>query len=167
MRIYLLGMMGSGKSTVGKKLAGKLSFKFYDLDHLIEKKISMTIDEFFQLEGEEKFRKIEQEILRETFLLNNVVISTGGGTPCFFSNITEINENGISCYLEANIALLISRLQGATEQRPLLKKYKNKAELTEYLQGLLNEREVYYKQANKTIPAIDVSPNNLINILGL
>ncbi|MDF1547893.1 MAG: shikimate kinase [Bacteroidales bacterium] len=167
MRIYLLGMMGSGKSTVGKKLANKLSFQFHDLDDLIEAKLSMSIADFFEKEGEDKFRIIEQVALRETFLLENVVISTGGGAPCFFSNISEINEHGLSCYLEADIGLLISRLQGATEQRPLLKNFNTDTELRTYLQNLLSQREFFYKQAKRIVPAIDVTANKLARVLGL
>jgi len=160
-------MMGSGKSTVGKKLANKLSHRFIDLDDLIEQKLSMSIADFFEKEGEDKFRIIEQSTLRETFLLDNVVISTGGGAPCFFSNIDEINQHGISCYLEADIKLLISRLQGATEQRPLLKNFSGEAELEIYLQNLLVKREKYYQQAKVIVPALDATAQKLIEALGL
>lgn len=160
-------MMGSGKSTVGKKLANKLSFQFHDLDDLIEAKLSMSIAAFFEKEGEDKFRLIEQKTLRETFQLDNVVISTGGGAPCFFSNISEINNHGLSCYLEADIGVLVNRLQGALEQRPLLKNFNTETELRDYLQTMLSKRESYYKQAKTIVPAIDVTANKLIEALGL
>jgi len=167
MRVYLLGMMGSGKSTVGKKLANKISYQFYDLDDLIEARIGTSIADFFESEGEEKFRLIEQETLRETFRVDNVVISTGGGAPCFFNNIDEINNNGISCYLQAEVGVLLSRLKGAVEQRPLLRNLGSEAKITEYLTQLLVKREPFYTQAQKIVPALSVSADKLITALDL
>ncbi len=165
MRIYLLGMMGCGKSTVGKKLANKLLYDFYDLDDLIEFKIGTTIADFFEKEGEERFRLIEQETLRETFAFENAVISAGGGTPCFFNNIDEINKNGLSCYLQAEVGVLLSRLKGAVEQRPLLKSLGSEENIGEYLAKLLEKREAFYLQASKIVPAIDVNAEKLIKAL--
>ncbi len=167
MRIYLLGMMGSGKSTVGKKLANKLLYDFFDLDDLIEAKIGSTIADFFEKEGEERFRLIEQETLRETFAFENAVISTGGGAPCFFTNINEINNNGLSCYLQAEVGVLLSRLKGAIDQRPLLKSLGSEENIREYLEELLEKRAVFYLQATKIVPAIDVSAEKLIEALGI
>ena len=162
MRIYLLGMMGSGKSTVGRKLANKLSYSFYDLDDLIESKIEMTIADFFEKEGEDKFRLLEQETLRETFAYEKAVISTGGGTPCFFDNINEINKHGESCYLNAEVGVLLSRLKGAVEQRPLLNKLGSEEKIKDYLAQLLEKRNAFYRRAKKIVPALDVSAEKLI-----
>lgn len=167
MRIYLLGMMGSGKSTVGRKLANKISYDFLDLDDMIEDKIGMSIADFFATEGEEKFRFIEQETLRETFQLENVIVSTGGGVPCFFNNIEEINQNGVSCYLQADVGVLLSRLKGAIEQRPLLNKLGSDEKIKEYLSELLLKREQFYTKAHKIVPAIDVSAAKLMDVLPL
>jgi shikimate kinase len=165
MRIYLIGMMGSGKSTVGKKLANKLNYDFYDLDDLIESKIGMTIANFFEKEGEEKFRLLEQETLRETFSFENAIIATGGGAPCFFDNMAEINKNGVSCYLQAEVGVLLSRLKGAIDQRPLIKSLGSEQKIREYLENLLDKRASFYRQANKIVPAIDVSAEKLMEAL--
>jgi shikimate kinase len=117
--------------------------------------------------GEDRFRQIEQETLRETFTFENVVISTGGGAPCFFNNIDEINKNGLSCYLHAEVGVLLSRLKGAVDQRPLLNKLGNEEKISEYLTQLLSKREYFYKKAHKIVPALDVSAEKLIHALEL
>src|SRR5688500_7926474 len=100
MKVFLIGFMGSGKSTVGKKLAQKMTLDFIDLDAYIEKQRQKTISYFFENFGEEKFREIERDALAELLEKDNVVISTGGGTPCFFDNMEKIKKNGISVYIE-------------------------------------------------------------------
>ncbi|MCF6241752.1 MAG: shikimate kinase [Bacteroidales bacterium] len=152
MRIYLIGFMGSGKSTAGKKLANKLALDFFDLDDLIEQESAMTIAEYFENFGEAKFRELENIVLQKTFQLENVLISTGGGTPCFFNAIDEINENGISVYLKAEIPLIISRLKDEKNQRPLIKS-KNNEELKEYLNSLLEQRKIHYEKAHIVVDA--------------
>ncbi len=147
MRVYLIGFMGSGKSTAGKKLARKLGLGFFDLDELIEQESSLSISTYFKKYGEAKFRELENEILWKTFQLENVLISTGGGTPCFFDNIQRINQKGISVYLKADIALIISRLKGEKNQRPLIKD-KSDDELRKYLMDLLSRREKFYEKAH-------------------
>jgi shikimate kinase len=94
--VYLIGFMGSGKTTVGRKLAKKLDHPFIDLDETIENRYRISIPTIFSKYDEKVFRKIEHETLKSLLHLQNHVISTGGGTPCFFNNIDLINENGIS-----------------------------------------------------------------------
>ena len=132
MLIYLIGFMGSGKTTAGKKLARKLAYNFVDLDSLIESETGMSIQNYFGEFGEEKFRLLEQKTLKSTFAFKNTVVSTGGGAPCFFNNIDEINSKGLSIYLKADINLIISRLQGGKNKRPLIKN-KNEGELKSYI----------------------------------
>jgi len=120
MLVYLIGFMGSGKTTVGKKLAGKLGYDFIDLDEMIEKKYRITINNIFNKFDENAFRLIEQETLTETFKLKNTVISTGGGTPCFFNNMQLINKYGISVYLKMHKQSLYDRLINSKTKRPLL-----------------------------------------------
>ncbi len=166
MLIYLLGLMGSGKTTIGKKLAKKLAYQFVDLDDLIEKKIGISIANYFEKFGEESFRLIEQQTLRETLELNNTIVSTGGGTPCFFSNMEEINRIGISFYLKTDVDLLISRLKGATDQRPLLKNM-NSEELKKYLTNLSIKREPFYQKANFVVDAKDLTVEKMLVKLDL
>lgn len=148
--IYLLGFMGSGKSFYGKKLAGKLNMGFIDLDKLIEQKTSMSINKIFEIKGEKEFRKLESEILKETFELNNTLVSLGGGTPAFFNNMELINKNGISVYIKMHPKSLVVRLLQSNNKRPLIQQLKRN-EVFEYVEKKLLERETFYNQANITI----------------
>ena len=100
MKIYLVGFMGCGKSTYGKKLAGKLKYSSVDLDKLVEEKAGKTVYEIFESEGEDAFRKLEAEALRETADLDNCVIATGGGAPAYWENMAWMNENGKAVFLK-------------------------------------------------------------------
>jgi shikimate kinase len=160
MRIYLVGLMGSGKTTAGKTLAKKLGVPFHDLDDIIETEIGMTISEYFEQFGEDKFRIVEQECLRKTFSFEDVVIATGGGAPCFFTNMDEIKNNGISFYLNANVNLLCSRLIDVKDKRPLISDISNE-QLAENLRGLLDRREPFYEKADYAVNAKDPLPEIL------
>ena len=144
--------MGSGKTTAGKKLARKLTYNFIDLDLLIESETGMSISAYFEKFGEEKFRLLEQQVLRTSFKLKNTIISTGGGAPCFYDNIDEINKNGLSVYLNADINLIISRLHGEKNQRPLIKD-KGDEEFKNYIRDLLLKREPFYNKAKIVVSA--------------
>ena len=146
--------MGSGKTTVGKKLAKKLNYQFVDLDDILVEKCGCSIAEYFEKQGEESFRLIEQLTLRESFSFEKTVIATGGGAPCFFNNMDEILDHGISFYLKANANLLFSRLKDAKDQRPLLNKLTNE-QLTHNLEDLLSKRDKFYSRANYSVNAID------------
>ncbi len=164
MRIYLLGYMGSGKSTLGKSLAKNLNFGFIDLDTYLEKGYDKTISEIFATEGEARFREIEKEYLIKTSALENTVISTGGGTPCFNDNITWMNNNGITVYLQMTVEGLSNRLKNAKEERPLIKGL-NATELNEFIRKNLEIREPFYKQANYIISGENVQAKKVINLL--
>ena len=166
MRIYLLGLMGSGKTTIGKKLAKKLNYQFVDLDEVIEQKYGCSIAEYFEKYGEDSFRVVEQQTLRESFQHNDAVVSTGGGVPCFFNNMDEILEFGVSIYLMADVNLLVQRLKGGTDQRPLIKN-KSIEELKEYLRQMTLKREVFYKRANLIIDAKDLTVEKILDELDL
>src|SRR5690554_5919230 len=109
-RVFLIGYMGSGKTTVGKKLAQSLSLSFIDLDDFIQNKYRKTIADIFADLGEEGFRKIESKALREVSEIEDVVISTGGGAPCFYDNIEVMNNAGVTVYIEVDPQELASRL---------------------------------------------------------
>jgi shikimate kinase len=114
--------MGSGKSTLAKKMAKKLNRSFYDLDHEIEKVVGLTVSQMFDQNGENYFRGLESKVLKE-ILENNelIVLSVGGGTPCFYDNMQLINNSGVSVYLKYNAGILTSRLMNAKVKRPLIK----------------------------------------------
>jgi len=147
MRIFLVGFMGSGKSSLGRKLAHRLGFSFIDLDKMIEEKEGRSISEIFENKGENSFREIEHECLKQTLLVEDAVISTGGGTPCFFNNMDLINQNGISVYIKFNSGMLASRLSKDKGKRPLLKHSDNKKDFQDHIEKLLSKREKYYLQS--------------------
>ncbi len=120
MKIYLIGYMSSGKSTLGKTLANRLQLKFIDTDEAFETKYQISINDFFIKFGEEKFRELEHQLLSSLAKIEDAVISTGGGTPCYYNNIDIINENGISIYLKLHPKSIISRLKASKKQRPLV-----------------------------------------------
>lgn len=148
MRIYIIGYMGSGKSTVSEKLAKKLNLLRFDLDELFEQRFKVDISSFFDKYDETLFRKFESLLLKETILLNNVVISTGGGTPCFYNNMEWMKQFGITVYLEMNAKSLLSRLQASKKKRPLMQDKKTADQLLEFIQNHMRKRDIWYSQAD-------------------
>lgn len=145
MRIFLLGFMGSGKSYSGQKLASRFGLDFIDLDIYIEEKEGRSIREIFEKEGEDYFRKVEQDCLLEMINKEKVVIATGGGTPCFFENMEWMNKNGITVFLETPVSLLIERLIAGMAHRPLLNGF-SKKDLSLFIEKKLEERNPFYYQ---------------------
>jgi len=147
-RIFLIGYMGVGKTTIGKNLAEKLNMPFIDTDLFIENRYRGKITDIFVEEGEEKFRRIEQKILQEIIhRWGNVVVSTGGGTPCFFHNMKLMNTSGITVYLKISTELLIERLINMKCVRPLIKD-KSPEEIKCFVADNLVKREPFYSQAS-------------------
>lgn len=156
MLIFLVGYMGSGKTTVGKKLAGHLNFDFIDLDRFIENTFKVTIPTVFERYDETTFRKLESETLNKTFKLQNTVIATGGGTPCFYNNMELINKNGISIYLKLSTKSLFHRLINSKQKRPLIKN-KSIDEIKNFIEENLKTREPYYEQAKIITKGEDIT----------
>lgn len=148
-RILLIGYMGAGKTTLGAALAETLGLDFIDLDLFIEERFRKSISQIFAEKGEAEFRLIEQRMLHEVAEFENVIISTGGGTPCFFDNIDYMNNQGLTVYLKVPIDRLFTRLSIARNKRPLIKD-KNDDELLNFIQEQLAKREPYYKKATHT-----------------
>ncbi|CAN5200500.1 shikimate kinase [soil metagenome] len=148
--LYLLGLMGSGKSRLGKELAKKLMLPFIDLDRYIEEQEGKSINDIFQTEGEDDFRKLEHHYLMEVAALPAAVVSLGGGTPCFFDNMEIIKQTGRSLYLQTPTPILASRLASGKTLRPLLGG-KDEAAIRDFLAHQLLSREQYYLQANLTV----------------
>lgn len=137
--------MGSGKSYSGKRLAEKFGMSFIDLDDYIEAKEGRTIREIFEKNGEEYFRIVEKESLFEMGEKEMTIISTGGGTPCFFDNMNWMNGNGVTVFLETSVDVLANRLFDEMEKRPLLKTF-SKDELKNFIAKKLKERNPFYHQ---------------------
>jgi len=149
-RIILIGYMGAGKTTVGKALAKELGLQFYDLDWYIESRRRKTVPQLFAEVGEEGFRKMEYNMLHEAAEFEDVVISCGGGTPCFFDNIDYMNRQGQVVYLRCAPEVLRSHLLMGKTERPLLKG-KSPEELTAFIQEQLEKREPFYTKARYTL----------------
>jgi shikimate kinase len=145
--------MGAGKTTVGKALSKELGIPFYDLDWYIESRMRKTVAQLFAERGEENFRQIEYNMLHEVAEFEDVIISCGGGTPCFFDNIDYMNEQGETIYLKATPEVLYGHLKMGKTVRPLLLG-KTEDELLSYIGQQLSVRENYY---NKAKHVLDVS----------
>ena len=145
--IFLWGMPGSGKSTLGKKLANHLSYSWIDTDVSIEKSEGKTIEQIFNEEGEEKFRTLEENCLDELLSLKQTVISCGGGFPVFNNNATKMLEAGFCIYLDANLELLCQRILEGKDQRPLFSGV-NLEKINDNLRNLFQKRQFIYELAH-------------------
>jgi shikimate kinase len=150
IRIILIGYMGAGKTTVGKELAKALGVPFYDLDWYIETRMRKTVKQIFDERGEEGFRKLEYNMLHEVAEFENVIVSCGGGTPCFFDNIDYLNQQGDTVYLKAQPDVLYKHLQMGKGVRPLLLN-KTPDEVQSFITKQLALREPFYAKAKHTI----------------
>ena len=150
VRIIIIGYMGAGKTTVGKALARALGLPFYDLDWYIESRMHKTVPQIFAERGEEGFRQVERNMLHEVAEFEDVIISCGGGTPCFFDNMAYLNAQGETIYLKATPEVLYKHLQMGKTVRPLLRD-KTPDEMLAFITGQLGQREPYYGQARHTL----------------
>jgi shikimate kinase len=160
MRIYLVGYMGSGKTKTAEALSKIFNFKIADTDKLVVEKTGRTISSVFEIEGQEFFRDIEKDVLRNTIKQENIIVATGGGTPCFFDNMEWMNAHGITVYLEANPGLLFHRLATSRAGRPLIESL-NDIELMEQITGHLAVRIPVYRKAMITVNAADLNAKAL------
>jgi shikimate kinase len=161
MNIYIIGAMGSGKSTTGKKLAAKLGWTFRDTDLMIEEAEGMSVREYFSTFGEEAFRRMETQIIEELGGESNIVVSCGGGTPCYGNNMEIMKRTGVVVYLKMTPEALIKRLETGKQERPLIKNLEGK-ELVDKISSLLDERGKIFDQAHIIINGISVNLNGLI-----
>lgn len=146
IRIFLTGYMGAGKTTLGKAFARELNVPFIDLDWYIEERFHKSIRELFVERGEASFRELERNMLHEVSEFEDVIISTGGGTPCFFDNMDYMNGHGQTVFLDVHLDILFNRLRVATHQRPILQG-KTDEELRAFIADALEKRAPFYVQA--------------------
>jgi len=162
-KIVLVGMPGSGKTTLGREIAKRLGFRFYDLDHLIEAKAGVRISTIFSEKGEGFFRQMESEVLRSCLEKEeSFVLSTGGGAPCFNANMKLINQYALSVYLEVPLGQLLSRLTGGqVQKRPLFYGLET-GEIVLKLKSMHELRHSYYEMAKIKLSGEDISAELLI-----
>ena len=149
-RIIIIGYMGSGKTTVGHALSQELGLPFYDLDWYIETRMHRTVKQIFDEKGEEGFRKIEHNLVHEVAEFEDVIISCGGGTPCFFDNIDYINRQGETVYLKCTTDVLYKHLKMGKTVRPLLLN-KTPDEVKTFIEAQLKQREPFYAKAKHIV----------------
>jgi shikimate kinase len=164
MRIFLLGYMASGKSTLGAALADALNCAFMDLDELLEGKLGMPVGAFIEQKGELSFRKAEHEALVSWLEEGpkDAVMALGGGTPVFYDHMALLNESGRTVFLDVSIGELAQRLKGSTD-RPLIK---SQEDLVEFVAKHLFERRPYYSQAQMRVKGDDLEVKDLTAALG-
>ncbi len=164
MRIFLIGFMGCGKSTMGRSLAAALNLTFVDLDTYLEERFFRTIPQIFAEEGEDAFRRKERKVLEEVAAFDQVIVATGGGAPCFFDNMELMNEAGYCVFLDVDMETLIHRLTHARIERPLVKG-KSPNELRKFIGGLMQKRRPFYEKARYIIKGSEIKPEQVIELV--
>jgi shikimate kinase len=164
MRIYLVGYMGSGKSTVGRRLALLAGLHFIDLDKYIEERNCRSVPQIFAIEGETAFREKEHKALEEVSVFDDVVVATGGGAPCFFTNMELMNRTGITLFLDLEPRILAGRLAVSKTERPLIKG-KTRQELTDFIILNLEKRRPFYEQSRFRITDTEMDPEEILQMI--
>jgi len=165
MDIYLLGYMGSGKTTIGQLLAKRIGYDFIDYDQFISQKENASISDIFTSKGEIYFRKKEALYLKELLKVTKTkkIVSLGGGTPCYGNNMQDIKDSGVtSVYLNVPVIELTRRLWDEKSQRPLVANQESKETLEEFVRKHLFERSFYYNQASKVIKVTDQNESQIV-----
>jgi shikimate kinase len=159
--IYLVGPMGSGKTTIGNRLAQKLDLSFYDSDHEIEERTGASVSLIFEIEGESGFRKRENQMLRELCALEGVLVATGGGAVISQANRDLMRKSGVVIYLRTSVGQQLERL-GRDRTRPLLQTRNKESRLA----ALARDRNPLYEEiADLVFPAKNRNIDNTVNQL--
>ena len=156
MIIFLVGFMGCGKSTIGRRIARRLGYGFVDTDSVVEDKAGKRITDIFAGSGEDEFRRLETEAIEELPEGEDIVVATGGGLPCFGDNLGLMKSKGLLVYFKMRHEMLFGRLKGGRERRPKLAGVDD-ARHMEYVRETLAQREPYYAQASMVIDCNGVS----------
>lgn len=164
MKVFLIGYMASGKTRLGKELSEITGYPHIDLDEVFEERYRISVDDFFAKYDESSFRRLEQELLIETESMPNAIVSTGGGTPCFFRNMDFMKKNGVCIYLRINSRILAQRLEKVKRKRPLLKTVEPD-EIEGVVRKHLEEREPFYFQANHVVEAHNINPEFIMKMI--
>ncbi|MBR6878249.1 MAG: AAA family ATPase [Bacteroidales bacterium] len=160
-RIYIVGFMGSGKTTIAKRLANHLGMEWYDTDRMFEERFHISVNDFFQKYDEPLYRRLETEMLHSTEQFNQAIVSTGGGTACFNDNMEWMNQHGLTLFLKVSPLTAYDRLLHAKVKRPLAVN-KTPEELLAFVNECFAERLPFYEQAQLTIKGEDLDLNQVI-----
>ena len=163
--IFMIGFMGCGKTTMGRKLASRLGYMFIDLDHVLEAKVGMTIAQYFSNFGEEAFRKLESEVLKQTKYPEHAVIATGGGLPCYFDNMEWMNKHGKTVYIKLSPKALAARLENEKDKRPVLHDHGDN--MVAFIAGKLAGRDKFYMQATVVADGLGLTAEKVEGLLNL
>ncbi len=161
MKVFLIGYMGCGKSTMGRKLSERLDVAFIDLDKYIEQKYFKTIPQIFEEEGEAEFRLKEQAALKEVAEFDDVIVATGGGAPCFFDNMEVMNQAGLCIFLDVDVEELAHRLIQSKTERPLIKG-KSPEELVDFILEMMKKRRPFYEKARCVLKGKEIAPEQVV-----
>ncbi len=164
MRVFLVGFMGCGKSYWGAIWAAENGLHFYDLDEMIVEKERRSIQDIFEQEGEDYFRKTESEVLKETNNLQNSIIACGGGTACFFDNIAWMKEQGVVVFINENVEKIIDNLKNEKQIRPLLFNLSETEKLS-FVKQKLSERMPFYLQSEIVLASNDINEAAFMKII--
>ena len=162
--VFLIGYMGCGKSTIGRKLAIRLKYDFIDTDAAIENMTGKPVAQTFAEDGEDAFRQLERSVIVSLCGRSNVVVATGGGAPCFFDNMALMNRSGITAYIKMHPDSLATRLLASPTERPLLRRVSNE-DLPLYIRMHLAEREVFYNKAHIIIKGENLKADDLLLLI--
>ena len=160
-RIYIVGYMGAGKTTAARRLAQRLGWEVADTDELFEEKYKISVCDFFNKYDEALYRKLESEVLKSTESFENIVISTGGGTACYFDNMDWMNQHGLTVFLRISQKAVVDRLVHAKRKRPLAEG-KTEEELAAFVEQHYIGRLPFYEQSRITVKAEDLDLDGLV-----
>lgn len=163
-RIYIVGYMGAGKTTAARRLAQRMGWEVVDTDSLFEEKYKISVNDFFNKYDEPLYRKLESEVLKATESLDHVVVSTGGGTACFFDNMDWMNQHGLTVFLRISPQAAVDRVIHSRHKRPLVEG-KSEEELTEFVNQHYASRLPFYEQARITVKSEDFDIESLMEAI--
>ncbi|KWW38804.1 MAG: shikimate kinase [bacterium F083] len=163
-RIYIVGYMGAGKTTAARRLAQRMGWEVVDTDALFEEKYKISVNDFFNKYDEPLYRKLESEVLKATESLDHVVVSTGGGTACFFDNMDWMNQHGLTVFLRISPQAAVDRVIHSRHKRPLVEG-KSEEELTEFVNQHYASRLPFYEQARITAKSEDFDIESLMEAI--
>ncbi len=163
-RIYIVGYMGAGKTTAARRLAQRMGWDVVDTDALFEEKYKISVNDFFNKYDEPLYRKLESEVLKATESLDHVVVSTGGGTACFFDNMDWMNQHGLTVFLRISPQAAVDRVIHSRHKRPLVEG-KSEEELTEFVNQHYASRLPFYEQARIAAKSEDFDIESLMEAI--